>query len=124
MTVSELKNRIMYQTGNDGEDVSDHLPWVLEYLNEAYDKLCIIFAKEHVGGEAFPKLVADSDVPKLPEWVHYALADFATWCIYRNGNVQRQQRGMRYLASYEEAVVALRHDPAQKKAKNFFNIPD
>ena len=30
MTVSDIKNRIMYQTGNDGEDVTDHLPWVLD----------------------------------------------------------------------------------------------
>lgn len=125
MTVSELKNRIMYQTGNDGEDVSDHLPWVLEYLNEGYDKLVVAYAKDHVGSESYPKLENDDDSPKLPEWVHYALADFATWCIYRNGSAQRQQRGLRYLASFDEAVVSVRSDPANKNAaRNFFNIPD
>lgn len=124
MTVSELKNRIMYQTGNDGEDVSDHEPWVLEYLNEGYDKLCIAYAKEHAGSENFPLLAEDTDEPKVPGWVHYALADFATWCIYRNGSAQRQQRGMRYLASFEEALANVRYDVAKTTGKNFYNIPD
>lgn len=124
MTVSELKDRIMYQTGNDGEDVTDHLPWVLEYMNQGYDRMLIAHAKKHVGDEGYPMLSDDSDEPKLPAWVHYALADFATWCIYRNGNVQRQQRGMRYLASFEEALTDLRYDPASTKANNFFNIPN
>jgi hypothetical protein len=89
MTVSEIKDRIMYQTGNDGEDVTDHLPWVLEYINQGYDRMLIAHVKKHVGDEEYPMLSDDSDEPKLPAWVHYALADFATWCIYRNGNVQR-----------------------------------
>lgn len=123
MTVSEIKNRIMYQTGNDGEDITDHLPWVLEYVNQGYDRMLAAYVKRHVGDEEYPLLAADEDTPKLPDWVHYALADFATWCIYRNGNTQRQQRGMRYLASYEDALVDLRSDPAGAAAINFYNIP-
>lgn len=123
MTVSEIKNRIMYQTGNDGEDITDHLPWVLEYVNQGYDRMLAAYVKRHVGDEEYPLLAEDDDVPKLPDWVHYALADFATWCIYRNGNTQRQQRGMRYLASYEDALVDLRSDPAGAAAINFYNIP-
>lgn len=123
MTVSEIKNRIMYQTGNDGEDITDHLPWVLEYVNQGYDRMLATYVKRHVGDEEYPLLAADEDTPKLPDWVHYALADFATWCIYRNGNTQRQQRGMRYLASYEDALVDLRSDPAGAAAINFYNIP-
>lgn len=123
MTVSDIKNRIMYQTGNDGEDVTDHLPWVLEYINQGYDKMLIAHVKQHVGSEEYPMLSGDEDNPNLPEWVHYALADFATWCIYRNGNTQRQQRGMRYLASFEEALTDLRCDPASNNVTNFFNIP-
>ena len=123
MTVSEIKNRIMYQTGNDGEDITDHLPWVLEYVNQGYDRMLAAYVKRHVGDEEDPLLSEDEDIPKLPDWVHYALADFATWCIYRNGNTQRQQRGMRYLASYEDALVDLRSDPAGAAAINFYNIP-
>jgi phosphatidylethanolamine-binding protein (PEBP) family uncharacterized protein len=123
MTVSEIKNRIMYQTGNDGEDITDHLPWVLEYVNQGYDRMLAAYVKRHVGDEEYPLLAEDEDIPKLPDWVHYALADFATWCIYRNGNTQRQQRGMRYLASYEDALVDLRSDPAGAAAINFYNIP-
>ena len=123
MTVSEIKNRVMYQTGNDGEDITDHLPWVLEYVNQGYDRMLAAYAKTHVGDEEHPLLAADEDIPKLPDWVHYALADFATWCIYRNGNTQRQQRGMRYLSSFEEALVDLRSDPAGTAALNFYNIP-
>ena len=124
MTVGEIKNRIMYQTGNDGEDVTDHLPWVLEYINQGYDRMLVGYVKAHAGSEEYPMLSADEDTPQLPDWVHYALADFATWCIYRNGNVQRQQRGLRYLASFEEALVNLMHDPASGKVHNFINIPN
>lgn len=123
MTVSEIKDRIMYQTGNDGEDVSDHLPWVLEYINQGYDRMLVAHVKKHVKDDGYPLLYQDDNVPNLPEWVHYALADFATWCIYRNGNTQRQQRGLRYLASFEEALTDLRYDPASGKTINFFNIP-
>ena len=122
MTVSDIKNRIMYQTGNDGEDVADHLPWVLEYINQGYDRMLVAHKKQHVGNDGYPELSADEDEPKLPSWVHYALADFATWCIYRNGNAQRQQRGMRYLASFEEAMANLQADPASGEVINFFNV--
>lgn len=123
MTVGDIKNRIMYQTGNDGEDVTDHLPWVLEYINQAYNRMLTVYKKKHVGDDGYPLLSADTDEPVLPQWAHYALADFATWCIYRNGSAQRQQRGMRYLASFEEAMVDLHSDPASGEVINFYNIP-
>lgn len=39
---------------------------------------------------------ADTDEPLLPESAHMALADYATWRFYGNGNLSRQQRGEFY----------------------------
>lgn len=121
MTVGEIKNEVMFQTNNDIEDVEEYLPYLLGYINEGYDKLVYSYTKEHVG-ETRPWLEEDSDEPQLPDWSHRALADYGTWLVYRNGNPQKQNRGMAFLSAFNEMVSKL-NGLAGGPYTNFFNIP-
>ena len=153
MTLSEIKEQVMFQTNNDAEDVGDYLPALTDYINEAYDRLVNVWAKQHVPSTDYPALeeepVPDDsdtqteeteteteewtlDVPKVPEWMHRHLADWATWLVYRNGNPQKQQRGMAFRAAFEEVLAkmsdeggaaGLNEDGTRKDYKQFRNIP-
>ena len=134
MTLGEIKEQVMFQTNNDSDDVGDFLPALTDYINEAYDRLVKVWAKAHVSEasrEWFPMTV-NSDEPMTPEWTHRYLADWATWLVYRNGNPQKQQRGMAYRESFmsmlstiadEGGADGLNEDGSQKRYKNFINIP-
>ncbi len=125
MTVGEIKNAVMFQTNNDAEDVGDFLPYLLGYINDGYDRLLVAWAGVHPeeGSEYLP-LRLETDVPQLPEWTHPALADWATWLIYRNGNAQKQNRGYPFRAAFEEARVKMTAEGGKGgKVRNFFNIP-
>jgi hypothetical protein len=50
----------------------------------------------------------EADVPALPEWSHWAIADYATYLLYRNGNLQRQQRGIPFLRDFNDMLARLR----------------
>lgn len=102
MTLGEIKDQVMFQTNNDADDVADFLPHLVDYINEGYDRLMVAWDKSHVPGVTYDRLEVDPDEPELPEWTHRALVDWATWLIYRNGNPQKQQRGMAYRNSFEE----------------------
>lgn len=132
MTLAEIKNQIMFQTNNDAEDIDDYLPHVVDYINDGYDRLMTVWQKDHVPGETYERLTYDSDEPDLPEWLHRYICDWATWLVYRNGNPQKQQRGMAYRASFEEVLSGiagnggaegLNADGSMKRYKNFINIP-
>lgn len=100
MNFKALKDHCMFQIRNDLDDLSESLDYLNHYLNEGYDILLGAWdTGAHIGdekGAAYPVLVRDSDVPGIPYWAHRYIADYATWLLYRNGNPQRQQRGMRY----------------------------
>ena len=144
MTLSEIKNQVMFQTNNDNEDVGDFLPALTDYINEAYDRLVNVWAKQHVSSDSTdwpalreyaaqePATDPPVDVPRTPEWTHRYLADWATWLVYRNGNPQKQQRGYAYRESFlgmlakisdEGGAEGLNEDGTQKRFRNFFNIP-
>ena len=143
MTLSEIKEQVMFQTNNDAEDVGDFLPALTDYINEAYDRLIKVWAKVHVksGSEDWPPLREPEesdpeelhpDVPKTPGWTHRYLADWATWLVYRNGNPNKQQRGYAFRESFlwmlstiadEGGKDGLDEDGNQKQYKNFYNIP-
>lgn len=132
MTLAEIKNQIMFQTNNDAEDVGDYLPHLVDYINEGYDKLMNVWDKSHVPGVTYDRLEIDPDEPELPEWTHRALVDWATWLIYRNGNPQKQQRGMAYRSAFEEIMAkiadeggadGLNEDGSRKQYKYFRNRP-
>ena len=121
MTVGEIKNEVMFQSNNDIEDVDEYLPYLGDYINEGYDKLVYSYMKGHVG-EDYPRLESDDESPLLPDWTHRALADYATWLVYRNGNPQKQNRGMAFLSAFNETVSKL-NGLANGPYTNFFNIP-
>lgn len=132
MTFAEIKDHVMFQSNNDAEDIEDYLPHVNDYINEGYDRLVKAWSKNHIPQTDYPKLVEDTDVPQLPDWTHRAIADWATWLVYRNGNPQKQNRGMAYRYAFEEILAkiadgggadGLNADGTQKQYRNFINIP-
>ena len=86
MNLQEMKSTVMFQTNNDADDLGDFLPYVTNYLNEGYDRLVMAWAGEHVSEESqtYTPLKNDKASPELPEWTHGAIADWATWLVYRN----------------------------------------
>ena len=132
MTLAEIKNQCMFQTNNDPEDVGDYLPHLVDYINDGYDRLMNAWSKTHIPAGEYDRLEFDTDEPELPEWTHRALADWATWLIYRNGNPQKQQRGYAFREAFERILSniadeggadGLNEDGTRKIIKKFFNIP-
>ena len=132
MTFAEIKNEVMFQTNNDAEDIGDYLPYVNDYINEGYDRLVKVWTKSHVPQGEYYRLEDDRDEPNLPEWTHRAICDWATWLVYRNGNPQKQQRGMAYRSSFDEILSKIRNEGGEAgldengnpiKFRNFRNIP-
>lgn len=135
MNLSELKNTVMFQTNNDADDLGDFLPYLTDYLNEGYDKLAYAFSREHVDEDStvYTPLRNDRSSPELPGWCHHAIADWATWLVYRNGNVQKQNRGQQFRYAFEQIESRLRGMSAEEKGldaatvtrygKNFINLP-
>jgi hypothetical protein len=107
MTLSEIQEQVMFQTNNDADDLGDYTPHIDDYINEGYDRIVIIWDNKHVPCTDYPRLENDSDTPILPEWIHRYIADWATWLIYRNGNPQKQQRGMQFKYHFEQLLSKL-----------------
>ena len=133
MTLAEMKNHIMFQTNNDTDDIGDYTPYIVDYINEGYDRLVKVWTNSfHVPATEYPELTNDTDSPNLPEWLHIYICDWATWLIYRNGNPQKQQRGRAFYEAFmailsqiagEGGIDGLNEDGSLKRYKNFRNIP-
>jgi len=126
MTLAEIKNEVMFQTNNDVDDLGDFQPYLLDYINEGYDRLVYAWADQHIaaGSTDWPPLLSDIDIPKVPEWTHRALADWATWLVYRNGNPQKQNRGYAFRSAFEEILgKILAEGGANGAVTKFHNIP-
>ena len=122
MTVGEIKNAVMFQTNNDTDDVGDFLPYLRDYINEGYDLLVFAYTGAHLSGD--DALNADTEIPALPVWTHHAIADYATWCVYRNGNSQKQQRGYAFRSAFDDVrtqILGMGKDGG--RVTNFINIP-
>ena len=129
MTYAEIKDRVMFQTNNDSEDLGDFMPYINRYVNEGYDRLVLAYAGVHTSATGtYTPLYNDSDSPLTPVWTHGALADWATWCIYRNGNPQKQQRGLSFKDDAEEIERQIRSAGGSTGLATpitaFSNIPD
>lgn len=122
MTVSDIKKAVMHQTNNDVEDLGEFMPYLMEYINEGYDMLVNAFSGMHIYTEEYPELADDLDEPLLPKWAHRALADWATWLVYRNGNPSKQSRGYQYKTAFEEVRLSMTGG-SKGKTTNFYNIP-
>ncbi|MDD6143319.1 MAG: hypothetical protein PUD16_07485 [bacterium] len=115
MNLLELKQQVMFQTGNDADDLGDFQPHLTDYLNEGYDRLMMAYVREHIGGDGdSPELGHDKSRPELPEWLHRAIADYATWLVYRNGSAEKQSRGFVFRKAFEEAEMKARTFSAGK----------
>lgn len=120
MDLSAIKQQVMFQIGGDAEDVQDFLPYLTQYINEAYDRLVSAVCNRHVSDESdeYPPLSHDKSSPNLPEWTHRAIADWATWLICRNGNAQRQSRGYAFRRAFEDVESRLRGAQSGKLIRN------
>lgn len=136
MTLLEIKQHIMFQTGNDADDLGDFLPHITNYINEGYDLLVSAWCGERVSSdsELYVPLTNDKSQPEVPDWTHRAIADWATWLIYRNGNAAKQQRGFQYRTAAESIFGAVRSmtdaqkgitskSEASKSGRYILNIP-
>lgn len=132
MTFAEIKDQVMFQTNNDPEDIEDFLPHVEDYINDGYDRIIKAWTKNHVPAGEYPRLKYDEDVPAIPYWMHRYLCDWATWLVYRNGNPQKQQRGMAFYNHFMELLSRIQdeggkdgmnEDGTPKQYRNFINIP-
>lgn len=140
MNLAEIKAAIMHQTNNDADDLGDFLPFLVDYINEGYDRLVHAFAEQHVSADSdeYTPLKNDKSAPNLPDWLHRYVADWATWLVYRNGNAQKQNRGYAYRNAFLEVEARLRGmtlaekgfdessavaKAANNKKRYFFNLP-
>ena len=126
MTLDEIKAQVMYQTNNDADDLPDFEPHLTDYINEGYDILVQNYTGEHVpsnnNGVLYSLLAAGSDVPRLPEYSHRGLVDYATFCVYRNGNAVKQNRGMAFYSAFLEVCGKLKYERGGSGTRQFMNI--
>ena len=124
MTLDAIKAQVMYQTNNDKDDLPDFEPHLTDYINEGYDILVMNYTDQHVASDSvdYPPLVNLTDVPNLPEYTHRGLADYATFCVYRNGNAVKQNRGMAFYSAFLEIVGKLKYERGGVGRKQFKNI--
>lgn len=110
MNLLEIKNMVMFQSNNDADDLGDFLPYLTDYINEGYDRLVGAYCGQRVTSDSdeFPRLRNDKSSPAIPDWSHRAIADWATWLIYRNGNLQKQSRGLKYRDAFLEVESKIR----------------
>lgn len=135
MTLAEIKNLIMFQTNNDKDDLGDYLPYLLDYINEGYDRLVQAWcgSRVSVDSDVYTPLRHDKSQPETPDWTHKAIADWATWLVYRNGSPDKQNRGSVFRSSAEELFRAVKgmtdaqkgitRSDADKAKRYIFNIP-
>jgi len=132
MTLSEIQEQVMFQTNNDADDLGDYTPHINDYINEGYDRIMLVWDHKHVPSNSYDRLEYPTDEPDIPEWMHRYLADWATWLIYRNGNPQKQNRGLAFRSSFEALLASisdaggkagLDENGNPKRYRNFINIP-
>lgn len=69
------------------------------------------------------KLEYDADEPRLPDWAHGALADWATWKMLSGGNQSKQIRAQAFRLTFEETFRRLKpYVPDVSYRKRFINL--
>lgn len=124
MTLDAIKTQVMYQTNNDKDDLPDFEPHLTDYINEGYDILVMNYTGQHVASDSaeYPPLFGNLDVPKLPEYAHRGLVDYATYMVYRNGNAVKQNRGMAFYSAFMDILGKLKYESGGLGRKQFKNI--
>ena len=127
MTLEDIRSHVMFQTNNDADDLPDFQPHLERYINEGYDLLVESYAGQHVSEVSadYTPLSNKRDEPNLPEYAHRALADYATYMIYRNGNAVKQNRGSLYYSMFMGVMAQLKYDSGRSdsgKPPQFSNL--
>lgn len=120
MTLQFMKEQVMFQTNNDADDLGDFEPHLNDYVNEGYNLLVEAVYGKNLGDAGYAALEQQNSEPILPVWMHRGIVDYATWLVYRNGNLTKQNRGRAYLAAFEELVSKAR----LWASKNSENVTD
>ena len=122
MNLQELKEQVLFQIGSDLEEMEEALPFLVRFLNDGYDRLAMVCFGRHVSMDdpVLTPLSHDRAVPAVPVWAHGAIADWASWMLYRSGGASRQSRGYVFKSAFEETEKKLR---LEKQTKQFINIP-
>lgn len=124
MTLTDIKARVMHQIGGDLTDLGDYIPFIDDYMYEAYDRLLYAFTKEHATTDDDQLPMTDDRLQEqLPLWSHPAIADYTTYCLYRNGNGSRQSRGQAFLSAFLQIEARLQIEAAGSDRNKFINIP-
>jgi hypothetical protein len=105
MTIEALKGLVLRQLGEDVEDVEEFDDLLDVYLNQGY----IALMEKRKGSASGIDPLSDAN-NLLPERVHPALADYATYRILMNGNALRQQRSQAFLSNFEDARIRLKSE--------------
>lgn len=125
MTLAEIRSMAMFQSNNDEEDLGEFQPNLDDYINEGYDKLAEAYNEGHLEDESgdYFALTERDDEPNLPVWCHRAIADYATYMIYRNGNVTKQNRAVPYMQAFMEMLGKVRSAGSKRNGKlHFYNL--
>lgn len=118
MTFANIRDMVMFQSGNDTADYPEFEPALTEYINEGY----AILQREISRAEEIHRMLAGNDEPRLPETLHRAIADYGTYMIYRNGNAARQNRGVPYYQMFQQAITDYKaHSISGRAFINLFN---
>ena len=108
MTFESMLQRAIFQYNADWDDYEEYAPHVDAYINDGYDQILYALTDLHLDEDArYKTLNVDEDLetePKIPQWTHLAVCDYATYMLYRNGNVQKQNRGTLFLRNFQEVL--------------------
>ena len=125
MTLGEIKEAALFQTSNDVEDIDDFRPVLSVYIDEAYDQLVFAWAQQHPSdyNHHYPLLKEREDVPRLPDWTHQALADWASYRILSSGNVGKQNRAGVFRGRFDEILRKIAYEGGrQGRGFSFQNV--
>lgn len=127
MTLTEIRNMVLFQTNNDATDLADYQPAIDIYINEGYDKLVKAYADIHLddipAGQneaAYTKLESTTDECLLPEWTQMAIVNYATYLMYRNGNAPKQNRGIPYYQMFLDVLNKLPYENG--RVRKLYNL--
>lgn len=75
---------------------------------------------------SYPRLIADTDEPMLPESVHYALADYICYRHLSTGSLAKQSRAEFFLTNFYAAMRGLRPQGmgSVKDYRNLYVVTD
>jgi hypothetical protein len=106
MTYDAIKTLTILQLGEDTEDMADYLVFLETYLGNGYYELMKVRKSGVIAG--VDPLSATNN--ELPDYIHSALADYATYAILTNGNTNKQNRAQAYYARFEKARIGLKSE--------------